>query len=104
MEYQKGRERRGNKGDRGNNNGCNPQGLTGTWAKAEGNKGGGKRSRDVTAESGMWHAAQRQAAKAGKWWVWVKSRWTTYHAGKGGGGLALNREMIQRQRILMEER
>ena len=46
LEENSGRVRRGHRGDGGTHNGRTPQGLTGTWAQAEGGKGGGAHSQE----------------------------------------------------------
>ena len=56
-----------------------PKGPTGTWAQAEGGKGGGEWTRDVAEESGTQCGDQRQSAEAGGWGVGKKSRWTMIH-------------------------
>ena len=47
---------------------CNrrtPQGMTGTWVKAEGGKGGSAPSRETAVDAYMWRRMKRQVAEAG---------------------------------------
>ena len=46
---------------------------------------GSERIRDTAAEAGMLRGAQRQAAEAGGWKVWVNYRLMSYRAGRVGG-------------------
>ena len=54
----------------------NPQVLTGTWEHAEASKGGWHTVTVHGTDTGTRCRAQRQEAEAGRWWVWVTSRWT----------------------------
>ena len=44
-------------------------GRTGTWAQAEGGKGGGGAVMGMAADAGTRRGAQRQAAEASRWRV-----------------------------------
>ena len=43
----------------------------------------------------MRRRAQRQAAEAGRWRVWVMSRWKAFCSRRGGGEKAQQKEVIQ---------
>ena len=53
-------------------------------------------------EAGMQSRYQRRAEEAGGLRVWAKSGLMMYHNRRGGGDWVLKREMIRRQRLLME--
>ena len=59
-EGETGAQRRG-----GTHDGRPPQGLTGTWEQADGDKGGaGAQSQETTADAGTRRGAQRRVAEA----------------------------------------
>ena len=57
---------------------------TRTWEQAEGGKGG-RKDAGHGERSDTQRGEHRQAAEAGRWRGWTKSRWMTYHYGIGGG-------------------
>ena len=84
-----GTARRGHRFHRGTRDGRNPQGMTSTCDQVEGGKGGGTKSWDTSTDAGTGRGAQRKGVEAGGWWVHTTSRWTPFHASRGG------REQVQ---------
>ena len=50
----------------------------------QGRKRVGERTQEMVTYTGMWRRTQRLSAEAGRWRMWEKSRWKTYHSGRGG--------------------
>ena len=65
--------------------GQTPQGMTGTRAKVDEGKGGGRTFMITPVDAGTWRGVQRRAAEAGGWRVREASRWAAICAGRGGG-------------------
>ena len=83
--------------------GLNPQGLTGTWVQADGNKRGSALAWEKVADAGTRNGAQGQAAEADGWRVRVTPRWAALCTGRGGGE-RVKREGFSDERISMERR
>ena len=62
-----------------------PQGLTGTWVQAEGDKGGGGTGVGTAVDAGMRRGVQGKMAEAGVWQMGAATRWAALCTGRGGG-------------------
>ena len=79
LEEKSGRAWQGNGGAEVNTTEKPPQGWTGTWVQAKGEKGGSEPVHETAAGAGTWRREQGRAAEAGRWRVRVTSRWATLH-------------------------
>ena len=74
----------GHKLDEGTNDRRSPRDQQGPGRRPRVARGS-EQTRDMAVEAGTRRGAQRGAVKADGWRVGAKSRWTTYHAGRGCG-------------------
>ena len=58
----------------------------------QGQKRGDEQTRETVEDTCTRRGAQRRAAETGGQRVWEKSRWATYHKGRGGGERVLHIE------------
>ena len=79
------RTRKGQRDADGPATGETPQGLTGTWEQAKGNKGGDANRQDTVSDADTRRGEPGRAAEASRRWVRAASRWIAIHDGRGGG-------------------
>ena len=63
----------------------NPPGSDRYQGAGQGQQRGLERTRETTEEEGTRHREQRRAVEAGRWRVWLTSKWTEFRAGRGRG-------------------
>ena len=74
---------------------ANPRRRLGTWVLAKGNKVGAS-GQGIMSDAGTRSGAHKRAVEAGGGRVRMTSRWTAFHAGRGGG------EMVKQRGIWLE--